>query len=206
MEFILKIADGVARMPDAVSYLLCPVLLIFCTFLLLLVKGKKLYPTVALLLGAGVLFFTACEGDVRSAVICISLYIVEAALLRFLLSIKLPKRRAKKTKTDKMYEKFHLELDAPQECATPKGYPPKVCCFEDAETRPVDDGNLRLKHATDLVDKLLSMKLAAGDRLEADTLARTIDAFRDRPLSENDMRSLNDCLASVLKLTAKYQL
>ena len=48
--------------------------------------------------------------------------------------------------------------------------------------------------------------MSAGDRLETEELARTLARLRSKPLSEAEMNSLNDCLASVLKMTAKYKL
>lgn len=205
MEVILKIADSVAHLPDAVSYLLCPAFLLFCAFILALAGGKKFYASAVALFGAGELFFAGCEGNVRAAAVCMSLYVIEAAILFPLFYIRFPKRH-KKLKADKMYEKFYLDLDHSANSASQKEYPPKVCCFDEEEVRSLEDGSLRLKHATELLEKLLSAKLAASDRLEADMLSRRLDGYRNRALSESELRALNDCLASILKFTAKYQL
>ncbi len=198
-------ADSVAHLPDAVSYLLCPALLLLCGLILALAGGKKFYAATVLFFGAGELFFAVCEGNMRAAAVCLSLYFVEAAILFPLFYIRFPKRH-KKSKADKMYEKFHLDLDHPANTAPQKEYPPKVCCFDEEEVRTLGDGSLRLKHATELLEKLLSAKLAASDRLEADMLSHRLDGYRNRALSESELRALNDCLASILKLTAKYQL
>ena len=63
-----------------------------------------------------------------------------------------------------------------------------------------------LSYALSLLDKLRREELAATDRLEADMLGKTLLAMRGRLLTMDEKNTLNDCLASVLKLTAKYKL
>ena len=65
---------------------------------------------------------------------------------------------------------------------------------------------MRLSHAEELLSRLKTAPLAGSDRLEADALSRTLCGMRERKLTAEEMRILNDCLASVLKLTAKYKL
>ena len=80
--------------------------------------------------------------------------------------------------------------------------PVKECCF-DAQ---VQEEAPELAHATALLGKLQKCKLSSADRLEADALARTLSALKGRALTLDEQNTLNDCLASVLKLTAKYKL
>ena len=79
--------------------------------------------------------------------------------------------------------------------------------FENDETLfPREESSMRLSHATDLLEQLTKSELSASDRLEADALAHTLEGYRDKELTFEEMRSLNDCLATILKLTAKYKL
>lgn len=65
---------------------------------------------------------------------------------------------------------------------------------------------MSFSYADSLLEKLRAKNLNAGDRLEAEEILRRLDCYRNKPLNEEERESLNDCLASVLKLTAKYQL
>ena len=76
-----------------------------------------------------------------------------------------------------------------------------------AEDAPAQEAEPpELSHALALLEKLRKQKLTAADRLETDVLGRSVRALRGRALTEAEKNTLNDCLASVLKLTAKYQL
>ena len=63
-----------------------------------------------------------------------------------------------------------------------------------------------LAYALSLLEKLRRGELSATDRLEADMLGRTLSVMQGRLLTAEEKNTLNDCLASVLKLTAKYKL
>ena len=63
-----------------------------------------------------------------------------------------------------------------------------------------------LTYALSLLGKLRQGELSATDRLEADMLGRTLSVMQGRLLTVEEKNTLNDCLASVLKLTAKYKL
>ncbi len=86
--------------------------------------------------------------------------------------------------------------------------PPKVCCFNQEPEGGVtaQEYGVSLSYADTLLKKLRSKKLKAGDRLETEELLRRLDCYREKPLDVGERSSLNDCLASILKLTAKYQL
>ena len=53
---------------------------------------------------------------------------------------------------------------------------------------------------------LRGRELAPADRLELDAVVRTLEDCRGRALTAAEQRTLNDCLSSVLKLSAKYSL
>ena len=109
---------------------------------------------------------------------------------------------APKSRAERLYERFREELtELPDR---PAAQPPKVCCFEEPSA-PVQDAP-EPSYAMKLLEKLQKEKLSPTDRLETDVLSHTVSGLSGRPLSEEEARTLNDCLASVLRLTAKYKL
>ena len=61
-------------------------------------------------------------------------------------------------------------------------------------------------HAFDVAERLKSCALSGSDRLETDNIEITLQMYRAKGiLTDKEMRSLNDCLAMLLKLTAKYE-
>ena len=115
-------------------------------------------------------------------------------------------RRAKRRrqKRQERAEKLYARFVAP--CVPPaRPLPPKECCFEEIERAPLSDAP-QPSYAAKLLEKLQKEKLAPADRLEADALSRTVAGLGGRPLTEDEARILNDCLSSVLRLTAKYKL
>ncbi len=78
-----------------------------------------------------------------------------------------------------------------------------MCCFEE---EPPALPSPAASYAESLLAKLQKEKLSPTDRLEADVLARTLSALKGRPLTEEEARTFNDCLATILRLTAKYKL
>lgn len=95
--------------------------------------------------------------------------------------------------------------------------PKKIVCFEDkplvTQTPPpeiashsLDETNLCLDHAFEVTQNLKRMALSGGDRLETDNVELTLRMYRAKGiLTDREMRSLNDCLALLLKLKAKYE-
>lgn len=183
--------------------------LLIVTALALILAGKRrAYIPVATAIGACGAVLIACAevdgGEILYVAIYAALYTLAAALLSLLLFIPTPKRR-KKDKVEKMHDKFRLELtEEPFEAE--EGLPPKVCCFEEPPASPLRAEELRLSHVSSLIEKLRASKLSATDRLELDALSHTVDGYKGRPLSAQEADTLNDCLATVLKLTAKYKL
>ena len=64
----------------------------------------------------------------------------------------------------------------------------------------------QLAHVDSLIGSLREKELAPADRLELDAVVRTLEDCRGRALTAAEQRTLNDCLSSVLKLSAKYSL
>ena len=108
---------------------------------------------------------------------------------------------------ERLFEKFREEL-TDKSFKRGASMPPKVCCFNQEPEGGVtaQEYGVSLSYADTLLKKLRSKKLKAGDRLETEELLRRLDCYREKPLDVGERSSLNDCLASILKLTAKYQL
>lgn len=183
-------------------------LLIVAALILVLIGKRRAYPYVAVIIGACGAFLITCvqleAGGLLYVVMYLSMFVVAALGFSALLFIPTP-RRHKKDDAEELHEKFHLDLTE-QPLEETDGRPPKVCCFEDAPAAPLAAEELRLSHVSSLIEKLRASKLSATDRLELDALSHTVDGYKGRPLSPEEASSLNDCLATVLKLTAKYKL
>ena len=209
MDVIEKIFNAFAKTPDWVLLYVVPALLLVTAVGFVFVSKRAWYccpATVVIAMG----FALAYTKDAALAFWYLAILTALGALLSLLFFIPRPKRRegkVKKSRVDELYEKFHAELS--EQPYTPRSVmPPKVCCFEkDAEAgATAGEWGMDLSYADSLINKLRSKDLTAGDRLEAEALARRLDCYRDKPLTETERDTLNDCLAAILKLTAKYQL
>lgn len=93
----------------------------------------------------------------------------------------------------------------------------KVVCFEEKPlvtqiappeiaSHSLDETDVCLDHAFEIASRLKSMPLSGSDRLETDNVELALRMYRAKGvLTDREMRSLNDCLAVLLKLTAKYE-
>ncbi len=157
-------------------------------------KKRGLYAPACLAVG-GVSFALLAAQNAQAALLFGGLY---AALCPSLWGVcALFRGKLKKGgKRDALYEKYRPELAPPA--------PPKVLCYDDAPRAFEND--MRLDHAAELLKKLSKCRLTPADRLETDVIARSFERLKGKPLGEDEVRSLNDALSSVLKLTAKYKL
>lgn len=185
-------------MPDLLSLILCPALLLVAGLLLAVFHKKKAYLPLAVGLGGAGAFLVGCEVG-ASAVLFIyaAAYVVFAALVSLIFLIPFPVRGSKEERADELYEKFHMPLNVPLGEEAESVEEPAVAAGEE---------NVRLEHALSLLEQLKKCDLSAGDRLEADALGRKLESCKGRALGEEETRQVNDCLASILKLTAKYKL
>lgn len=204
MEIFSQFVDLLSRVPAFVPLLVLPFLCMALVALLGFAGGRKLYPVFcAVFIGAGFALISA--NGRANAFVYLGLFTAWGALWGSLLFLPKPKKRArvKKDKADKMYEKFHEKLSVPEPVDS---RPLKVCCFEEPPMSAQLEPPPQLGHADALLQKLSAAKLNPSDRLETDALKRKLDLYRNKSLTKEEARSLNDCLSSVLKLTAKYQL
>ena len=77
-------------------------------------------------------------------------------------------------------------------------------CFSD-DDRVTLEKDVRLGHVSAALERLLSLPLGAGDRLEAQKMSDLLAVYRAKgELSGREADALNDVLAAVLKMMAKY--
>lgn len=87
----------------------------------------------------------------------------------------------------------------------PPALPRKVCCFGDVPRGKMPIGDVRMDYALSVAERLRAMPLGAGDRLEADKMCELLHIYKDKAaLSGEECGALNDILASLLKMLAKY--
>lgn len=207
MEIFEKLMAVLARTPAWVPLVLAPALLVLAAALFTLFGGRKAYKYVAVALGAAGFALLCCMTSLGGAFCFLALFAALAALLRLLFFLPRPRRRSGRAKgnakgrAERIYERFHEKLTETPDRPAPQ--PAKVCCFE--EPPAVEDAP-EPSYALRLLEKLQKEKLTPTDRLEADVLARTVSGLKGRALTEEEARTFNDCLASVLRLTAKYKL
>lgn len=195
-----------ARTPAWAPLLVAPALLLVCAVLFTLFGGRRAYKFVAAASGAAGFALMCCIGTLAEAFVYLGIYAALAALLRLLFFLPRLRRKQRTVRADRaaqLYARFREPLSVlPDRPAAAE--PAKVCCFEEAEASVQDAPEP--SYAVKLLEKLRKEKLSPTDRLEADVLDHTIAGLSGRPLTEEEARSLNDCLASVLRLTAKYKL
>lgn len=82
-----------------------------------------------------------------------------------------------------------------------------LCPQEEKEqpTSTLKDFDLRLEYTRKTISKLKASELTPADRLEVNRISKAVTFYAlKNVLSPSEMRSLNDCFARLLKLTAKY--
>ena len=208
MELIQKFADLLIKAPDWV-FLFCVPALILLEAVGFIFAPKRRWYFLAASVPVSAGFLLAYAKSAPLAVFYLGAVLVFSALCTLLFLIPRPKKREKrekKSREERLLEKFREELS--EKGSLRPAMPPKVCCFEEDSGAGATAGEygMSLSYAVSLLEKLRSKKLAAGDRLQTEELHRRLDYYREKPLTEGERNSLNDCLASILKLTAKYQL
>ena len=74
-----------------------------------------------------------------------------------------------------------------------------------SETDGSENADVQLEHVFQVLKKLQSMKLSAGDRLETDVIRNMLNVYQAKgALSAEETRALNNYLATLLKLMSKY--
>lgn len=209
METFLNIIETIGKAPAWLPLVFLPCVLGVVAAVMTVLGGRRFYWYLAAPIGGLAFFLMLCMGDLKTAFVFLGLYATLAFLLRllFLIPCPLTYKRTRGRREEKIYRKFREELKGQISDANVdvKVLPVPVA----AEPTPcvtAEESGTRLNHVTELLAQLKKEELSPTDRLEADALSRSVEAFAGRALTEEEMSMLNDCLAAVLKLTAKYKL
>lgn len=199
MEIFSQLIGVLARVPACIPFLVLPASALALSVCLALAGARRAYAPAACGIAALGFALVAARGDVSAALVYLG---ASAALFSlFALFLLLPRvvRKRGETREERIYKKFRADLEAP-----PDVLPPKVCCYGEAAT--AEESGMRLSYVTSLMNKLKGCKLTPADRLELEAIGRSVEGCRGRALTGEELASLNDRLAAVLKLTAKYKL
>lgn len=157
------------------------------------------------------LFPAAGEPAVPALCVALAAWAVYALLFCVLLFIRRRKRRPERRKgpsragEEEEEERTEGQEGTPRLSAPVPELPRKVRCFAQGG-RVVVGEDVRLGHAFSVLERLLSLPLGAGDRLEAQKAEDLLSVYRGKgELSAEEARALNDVLASLLKMLAKYE-
>lgn len=168
-----------------------PILGDVCLFLLLalfLVGGdaEDIFPLLALLLCA------------KAA------YLILFGALCLIPAEKRPKKARKRAAAEE--KRAEITEAAPPERLPEPPRPQKVRCFTDGACVRVDK-DVRLDHISSVLERLKELPLGAGDRLETQKIEELFGVYRAKgELSAEEADTLNDILASLLKMMAKYDM
>ncbi len=199
MDVFSQIISTLACLPDWLSLLLSPVLLVVAAIALAALRWRKYYFPAAITLGAVGCVLVCCEGGGSVTFVWGGLYALFALFVRGVYSIPFRKLKLKRRGID-------LDaLRAPLQSAPLASGIPKITCYEPQRLN-VEESGLKLSHARELLAKLKGYPLSAADRLETDVVSRRMELYAQKSLTAEEQNSLNDCLATVLRLTAKYSL
>lgn len=151
-----------------------------------------------------------CRGDLQDAAPVLALFLcakVFYLLLYGAVCLVPAQKREKEKKKPRLpaaaEEEEFVSAPAP-ESAPPR--PQKVRCFSDG-ARVYVDKDVRLEHIFSVLERLKEMPLGAGDRLESQKMEDLLRVYRAKTeLSAAEADALNDILASLLKMMAKYDL
>ena len=206
MVIFSRFADAVAMLPDWLSLLGSPVLFLLLAAGFFVCRREHWVRPCWLACAVAGFLLVCCEGELRDAFLWTGCFAAEYLLVRLAAYIGTRfRRRSKKTRADRIYEKFHVGLEAAEETPIPK-----VTCFPQAEepdaSRDAGECGIRFSHVLSVLERLRAARLSPPDRLEADMVARRVESFRGRQLNAEETDILNDCLASLLRLSAKYSL
>ena len=206
MKILQTVLDYISRVPEWVFLYVVPAVITAAAIAFIFAPKRRWFFAVAAFIGSAG-FLAVYAKSVSLSLVYSGLLVAYTALLSLLFFIPVPKRKKKGKREERLFEKFHEELSE-KSYQRNVAMPPKVCCFEREETggATAKEYGVSLSYADTLLKKLRSKKLKAGDRLETEELLRRLDCYREKPLDDGERSSLNDCLASILKLTAKYQL
>lgn len=184
-------------------------------------KGKAAFLAfcdVCVFAFAGLAVCAFAPSDAVRAVIYIGVALSEKAVLLVLygaLSLFPKNRPVPKERKQRLPEGEYIDMSdefPPAAAAFKTPEPKKVRCFTDPEFTLNDDceayaSDVRLDHIFSVIERLKGVSLGAGDRLEVQKYEDLLTVYKNKnALSSEEAQTLNDILASLLKMMAKYDL
>lgn len=184
-------------------------------------KGKAAFLAfcdVCVFAFAGFAVCAYAPSDAVRAVVYIGVALAEkAALLVLYGALSLfPKNNPARKKREKRFpEGEYIDMSDAFPPAISEQRPPepkKVRCFTEPEISMNDDcdayaSDVRLDHIFSVIERLKEVSLGAGDRLEVHKYDDLLTVYKNKnALSSEEAQTLNDILASLLKMMAKYDL
>ncbi len=201
MDTFSKFLSCLAAVPAWVPFVLLPLAVSVLAVLFARLGARRLYPVFAFgFCGLGGALVASFGGATAAAVYC-GLSAAFYALCSLFLLLPPAKKKKRESREERIYRKFRVETEP---APPPDSLPPKICCYEEPAT--AEESGMRLAYALSLIAKLKGCKLTPADRLELEALGHALDGCRGKLLAPGELSGLNDTLAAVLKLTAKYKL
>lgn len=202
---------------SALGLLFAPLAAFAVWFVLLLVCGNLRKKSRVWYVVAGdvclflLLALYLCRGDLQDAAPVLALFLCAKAVYLLLygaLCLIPAQKRERKAKQKKprapVAETEEDTLSGPLPAAPAR--PQKVRCFSD-DAHVTVEKDVRLEHIFSVLERLREMPLGAGDRLEAQKMEDILRVYRAKTeLSATEACALNDILAALLKMMAKYDL
>ena len=170
--------------------MLLPALLAVYTLATVLFGGRKAYPYVAF----SALPLAAVLGAGRGAaadLVYVGCTAAFAGVLR--LSLFLPRRK-------------RTMPDTGLTPAGPAAARAERTVVETPAYIPIGQCGLDMAQAEECLARLKRAPLSAGDRLEVEVLGRILDGANRAALTEEELARVNDGLASMIKIAAKYKI
>ena len=160
----------------------------------------------ACLLALTALFLIGGERETLLSFLALALADRAACTLLYAL-LFVPLRREKRSKKEKRKpraeEFFDLQGEEPSLSEQPNK-PAMVRCYAE-EDRVSVEKDVRLGHIFSVLERLKDLPLGAGDRLETEKFREMLEVYRAKgDLTAKEVETLNDILASLLKMMAKY--
>lgn len=184
-------------------------------------KGKGAFLVFGDLCAIGFAALAVCAFEFRQAVLYVgvALALKGAVLILYgALSCFPRKRETGKAQPKKIpaaeYVDMSAEYPAPVSASASVREtvaPAKVRCYTDPvytdEVRETFSSDVRLDHIFSVVEQLKGVSLGAGDRLQVQKYEDLLTVYKNKgALSAEEAQTLNDILASLLKMMAKYDL
>ena len=164
-----------------------------CAFAALLLLGEE---------GRGVLAEAVCL-----ALFAKALYILCYGALRLPRLVCAVRAKRRERRAARLKEKEEEEELPPAPPGLSPRFPPKVRCYGGEGVHVQVDRDVRLEHIGQALSRLQRAPLTAGDRLEAQAAEELLSVYTGKgALRSEEAESLNDVMASLLKMMARYEL